>query len=126
MKNEITFNTKKGLKGVIRQINGGPTACDISLLHVGHAVVSVFFLKSSLYTDRAFFFPHPYPAALAIIYFPAVFIFIARTRRTFRENRGSVNRLKKGCKTREALRVLGYGVMYYEKQTTTTIMNFSF
>ena len=45
MKNEITFNTKKGLKGVIRQINGGPTACDIYLLHVGHAVVSVFFLK---------------------------------------------------------------------------------
>ena len=47
------------------------------------------------FTVVYFFFPHPYPLALAVNKSPAVYILSRALDGLWRENRGSVNRLKK-------------------------------
>ena len=48
----------------------------------GEKQVSV--VSKDVYRPSIFVFPHPYPLALAVIKFPAVFIFITRAQRTFK------------------------------------------
>ena len=52
-----------------------------------------FFSKTSV-CARASFFPHPYPFALAVNKSPAVYILSRALDWLWRENRGTVNRLK--------------------------------